>query len=158
MHGEPPPGAPGVEPHTQRPMESQVSVAPQLRPHIPQFEVENAVSHHGLPAVQSKRPALQAQARDMQVALAPQLFVHEPQVAFASRLVSQPLESTESQLANPGLQDEMAHEPVEQVAVAFARVQVVPQVPQFVVVSSRVSQPFESTPSQFPQPELHIAI
>jgi hypothetical protein len=52
----------------------------------------------------------------------------------------------------------MAHAPVEQVLVAFARVQVVPQAPQVLTVFSCVSHPLELLPSQLPHPALHELI
>lgn len=71
-------------------------------------------------------------------------------------LSSQPLTVFESQSSNPELQLWMAHEPVPQVAVALAREQVVPQLPQCARVVSVCSQPFVPFPSQLPQPELQL--
>jgi hypothetical protein len=56
------------------------------------------------------------------------------------------------------LQEAIWHIPLEQVAVALAREQVVPQAPQFESVLSGVSQPLLSLPSQLPQPTLQDRI
>jgi hypothetical protein len=58
----------------------------------------------------------------------------------------------------PGAHDVTAHcPPVQVVPVAFAGklVQLTMQLPQLRTVSSGVSQPFESMPSQLPQPGSH---
>ena len=75
----------------------------------------------------------------------------EPQSVSVCRDVSQPLESVASQLAHRLLQDAMRQLPPVQVAVAWAREQVVPQEPQSLVVSNEVSQPFRSIESQSSQ-------
>ncbi len=72
--------------------------------------------------------------------------------------VSQPFASLPSQLPKPGLHDAIAQVPPEHVAVAFARVQVVPHAPQLVRVSSARSQPFAPLPSQLPKPGSHASI
>jgi len=69
------------------------------------------------------------------------LVPHAPQFMSVLSGVSQPLLSTPSQLPQPLLQEAIWHVPVEQVAVALVREQVVPQAPQFVSVLSCVSQP-----------------
>ena len=52
----------------------------------------------------------------------------------------------------------MAQLPLAHVAVAFARLHPTPQPPQLVSVLSGVSQPFDTTPSQLPQPVAHETI
>jgi hypothetical protein len=80
----------------------------------------------------------------------------EPQfVVLVLRFASQPLFGLVSQLANPELQVG-THAPAVHVVGPLAFVQLVPQVPQLVVlVLVFVSQPFEATPSQLPNPALH---
>jgi hypothetical protein len=71
------------------------------------------------------------------------------------RLTSQPSALCELQLPNPSLQEASAHEPAAQVGVAFAKVQALPQAPQWKVdVFRLVSQPFAALPSQLPEPWL----
>jgi hypothetical protein len=74
------------------------------------------------------------------------------------RLISQPLDATASQLANPVLHPATWHEPVAQVAVAFGRLQAVPQEPQFVRVATSVSQPLTTLLSQLPHPVAHVGV
>lgn len=77
-------------------------------------------------------------------------------VAVLVRSVSQPLASIESQLPKPASHIPIAHEPLEQVAVALARLHGVPQVPQFDVVVSDVSQPSGLDILQLPQPASQV--
>jgi hypothetical protein len=56
------------------------------------------------------------------------------------------------------LHDEIMHEPLEQLALAFAREHDVPHAAQCESVLSCCSQPFAAAPSQSPQPELHAVI
>lgn len=81
-----------------------------------------------------------------------------PQLVSEVSATSQPFGSRASQLPKPGVQTEMAHEPVPHVAVAFAREQAVPQLVQLVSEVSAVSQPLGPLPSQFPKPALHDAM
>ena len=73
-----------------------------------------------------------------------------PQLVVVFRAVSQPLGSLPSQLPEPELQELIAQLPVEQVAVALARLHAVPQAPQLVVVFREVSQPLLALLSQLP--------
>jgi hypothetical protein len=75
-----------------------------------------------------------------------------PQSATVFVAFSQPSESVPLQLPKLALHEPMRQLPVVQVGVAFARVQVLPQAPQLVVVSSGVSQPFGRLESQSPKP------
>jgi hypothetical protein len=70
-------------------------------------------------------------------------------------LTSQPLEIVPSQFEYPVLQLCSTHVPVAQLEVAFARLHVTPQAPQFVLVFSEVSQPLTTLPSQLANPALH---
>ena len=84
-----------------------------------------------------------------------------PQLAQFAKVVSavsQPLVVLPSQLPKPALHDPIAHEPVEQVAVALVRLQVVPQLAQFASVVSDASQPLVSTRSQFAKLASHDEI
>jgi hypothetical protein len=56
------------------------------------------------------------------------------------------------------LQFEIWHDPVEQVEVAFASLQVTPQALQFESVVRLVSQPLFGLPSQSPQPEAQVGV
>ena len=86
-----------------------------------------------------------------------QTLLQLPQLlTFVLRLISQPLESVLSQFWKPALQDEMRQTPVEQVAVALARLHVVPQAPQLVSVRVSVSQPSAGSPLQLAQPAAHV--
>jgi hypothetical protein len=71
---------------------------------------------------------------------------------------SQPFGLLPSQLPQPELHEEIAHEPVEHVAVACAREHAVPHEPQWVSVFKFCSQPLLALPSQFPKPELQLEI
>jgi hypothetical protein len=100
----------------------------------------------------------QVPVEQVEVALARlQVTPQTAQFEVVRRLVSQPSEVMPLQLPQPELQEEMAHVPEPQVAVALARLQVEPQLPQLVVVVSEVSQPSVRLPLQSPQPELHEA-
>ena len=81
-----------------------------------------------------------------------------PQLVVDVSAVSQPFESMPSQLPESALQLEIAHVPVEHVAVAFGREQPAPHEPQLPSVLSGVSQPLPALPSQLPQPAAHEAI
>jgi hypothetical protein len=73
------------------------------------------------------------------------------------RFASQPFATVPSQLANPVLQLEMAQALATHDDVALARLQVLPQVPQFeVVVRRSVSQPFTALASQLPKFALQV--
>jgi hypothetical protein len=56
------------------------------------------------------------------------------------------------------LQLEILQLPVAQLAVAFAREQAVLHAPQWVSVSSLVSQPLPMLPSQLPKPAAHVIV
>lgn len=73
-----------------------------------------------------------------------------PQLAAVLSAVSQPFAASPSQLAKPLLQLETAQAPAVHASTEFARLQMVPQVPQFATVLSAVSQPFDESPSQLP--------
>jgi hypothetical protein len=85
-----------------------------------------------------------------------QTVPHAPQLAtLVCVLISHPFEATPSQFPNPELQLWIAQDPEPHVAVALARLHATPQPPQFVSVLRAASHPFEATPSQLPNPELH---
>jgi hypothetical protein len=83
-----------------------------------------------------------------------QAVAHPPQFASVVSGVSQPFAALASQLPKPELQVPMAQVPDAQLALALARVQVVPQPPQFETVVSGASQPFAALASQLPKPGL----
>jgi hypothetical protein len=67
------------------------------------------------------------------------------------RFVSQPLVALLSQLPKPGSQVPSAHLPAMQVALALAKLHVVPQTPQLSGSVCRFfSQPLAALPSQLP--------
>jgi hypothetical protein len=71
--------------------------------------------------------------------------------------VSQPFAGSPSQLPKPAAQAATSQAPCEQVAVALARAQAVPQAPQRVTVVSRfTSHPLERVPSQLPKPRVQV--
>jgi hypothetical protein len=87
-----------------------------------------------------------------------QVVPHAPQFDVVFSCVSHPFVSLPSQFPHPALHERMLHEPVEQVAVAFARVHCVAQAPQLARVLSGVSHPLASLLSQLPHPGLHEKI
>jgi hypothetical protein len=80
---------------------------------------------------------------------------HAPQLTVVRNEVSQPLPSRPSQFSKPALHVEVTQLPVEQLAVALARMHVVMQPAQLVSVLSGVSQPLASAPSQLAKPDAH---
>jgi hypothetical protein len=135
-------------------------------PQPPQFmRVVIGVSQpSALAMLQSANPGLQPESWQVPVAqLSPapgrsQIMPHAPQFVSVLSGVSQPLDAVMSQLPNPELHVPRTHEPVEHDSVAFGRSHVVPHELQSASVLSIVSQPFASTASQLPRPELHDAI
>ncbi len=135
-------------------------------PHAVQLLSESRGVSHPLPSEPSQLPypglqlmIAQLPVAHVAVALArPQAFRQVPQFVSVVTGVSQPLASTPSQSANPGLHVAIAQVPVPQVAVALARTQETLQPPQFVSVVSEVSQPFMSIPSQSARLALHMPI
>jgi hypothetical protein len=78
-----------------------------------------------------------------------------PQLAVKVRFVSHPLVSLPSQFPKPALHIAATQRPLLHLAVALARLQRVPQVPQWVIeVRRSVSHPFVAMPSQSPKPSL----
>ena len=72
-------------------------------------------------------------------------------------LISQPLATWPSQFAKPGLQVAIAHTPLTHAAVAFGKVQTMPQPPQLAEpVKMLVSQPSARVPLQLANPALHV--
>ena len=131
----------------------QVAVAfarEQAIPQLAQFaKVVSAVSQplavlpSQLPKPPLHAPIAQEPVEQLAVAL---VRLHAaPQLAqFASVVsdASQPLASTRSQFAKLASHEEMPHEPVAQVGVAFGREHALPQAPQLVSDVSGASQPF----------------
>jgi hypothetical protein len=110
----------------------------------------------GLPSQLSKpvlQPGLQTPALQLGVPFsAVQVWPQVPQSAVVFVAFSQPSLSVPLQLPKFALQEPILQLPVVHVGVALARVQVVPQAPQFVLVLSAVSQPFGRLESQSPKP------
>jgi hypothetical protein len=145
---------------------AQVAVAfdrEHVAPQLPQFVSEVSAVSHPLPSTPSQLPQFglhEAIAHDpvAQVALAfgrAQAVPQLPQLVVVLSVASQPLASFPSQLPKPLLHDAIAHDPVAQVALAFARAHAVPHAPQSVRVLSWVSQPLAGFPSQSPHPPVH---
>lgn len=89
----------------------------------------------------------------------PHGLVQLPQwAASVVRLISQPFEAVPSQSPNPELHPATAHVPVAHVAVAFGRLQGIPQAPQFVSVARSVSHPLTMLLSQLPHPAAHVGV
>ncbi len=85
-------------------------------------------------------------------------LLQAPQCVSESSEFSQPFESRPSQLPHPGLQVAIAQTSPAQVGVALAGAHAALQAPQCVSESRVFSQPFESIPSQLPQPALQVEI
>jgi hypothetical protein len=70
---------------------------------------------------------------------------------------SQPFPALMSQFPQPVLHEAIVHIPLVQAPIAFGGAHDAPHEPQFVSVSSAVSQPFASIPSQLPNPAWHTS-
>jgi hypothetical protein len=111
---------------------------------------------------QSAKPMLQVPMRQVPVEQSAVAFARmhatpqPPQLVTVRREVSQPFASTPSQFAKPASQLAMPQTPLPHVAVAFERLQPMPQPPQFVVVRIDVSQPVASRPSQSSKPVTQV--
>lgn len=109
---------------------------------------------------QEEKPVLQERKRQLpveQLSLAPgrlQTVPQPPQLVRVFRRLSHPLAPLPSQLPKPLLQVPRRQLPVLQLSLAFARLQVFPQPPQFVRVFKRASQPLPAVPSQSSKPLL----
>ncbi len=137
----------------------------QTRPHTPQFDVLMLVLiSQPLASIASQLPndglhEPMAHVPVAQVSLAfarEQTVPHDPQLVREVSDASQPFASVASQFPYVGLQAEIAHEPVEHVAEAFARAQLVMHAPQCASVVSACSQPVAVLPSQSPKPGLQV--
>jgi hypothetical protein len=82
-----------------------------------------------------------------------------PQLVLAlCAIPSHPLLGSPSQSKNPGLQATNWHAPFTQLITAFGAKQMLPHAPQLLTSFCRsVSHPFAATPSQSPNPALHVA-
>jgi hypothetical protein len=160
---------PALHAATTQPPAAHAAVAlgsTQALPHTPQCEVlvVRLVSHPlaALPS-QLPKPALQVIPHMPLVQVAvPLLALHTlpqaPQwVGEDERSVSQPLETTPSQLPRPGLHEATVHAPATQAGVALGREHIRPQPPQWLAVALvLVSQPLAALPSQLPKPALQV--
>lgn len=113
---------------------------------------------------QFPNPALQAPSAHVPEAQDSDAFARShtapqvPQFESVVRLVSHPFDVRPSQLANPPLQLPIWHDPLKQLAPAFANEQAVPQEPQFdALVFVFVSQPLATLVSQLPKPVLQAS-
>ena len=131
---------------------AQVNAHPQ-----PLSQVQTEPPLHPV-SMQSVQPPGQAHAPDEQsVSGNVHALPHMPQFASSLRTsVSHPFALMLSQSPQFGSHMPTAHVPVAHDSVARARVHPVPQLPQFDVVVSDVSQPSEVMPLQLPQPPLHV--
>jgi hypothetical protein len=138
----------------------------QTAPQVPQFDtfVDVLVSQPllGLPS-QLPQPALQAESAQVPVEQLSVAFarshtvLHAPQLASVFRGVSHPFELCPSQSPNPVAHDAHPHVPLLHVGSPLGHVHTLLHVPQCVALVSRlVSQPFTASPSQLPQPEVHV--
>jgi len=139
----------------------------QTFPHEPQLfgSVDMATSQPSvcLFPLQSAKPVLQAplhnppvHAGDIWLLL--QTAPQEPQLATSVLIAtSQPSAEFRLQFAKPTLQVDTVQDPEVQEAVACAREQTFPQVPQlFTSVFELISHPFARIPSQFLNPVLQV--
>jgi hypothetical protein len=112
-------------------------------------QLAKPAAHDGThaPAVHTKVPFAFVQAA-----------AHAPQfVVLVFRFASQPFAALPSQLPKPTLHAPSTHADAEQLAPAFANEQALPHAPQLVAVLVRfVSHPFVGSPSQLPQPAVHV--
>jgi len=131
--------------------------------HAPQFVSDVSAVSQPLASIPSQLPYPGLQVTIWQLPV-PQLAValarehptpQPPQLASEVSAVSQPFSAFMSQLPNPVLHAPSTQLPVAQLAVAFARAQATPHVPQFAVVVRGASQPFAAFMSQLPNPALH---
>jgi len=152
-------------PKTQLPV-AQLSVAPgksQVVLHALQFAV--LVRGASQPVLarrsQSPKPPLQAPSAQVPVLQLSPAFArshvapHAPQFVVELSGVSQPLAAFRSQLPKPALQVPSVQVPLPQLAVALARLQEMPQPPQFALVVVACSQPLLASLSQLPKFALH---
>jgi hypothetical protein len=150
---------------THAPDEQSVSGNEHALPHIPQFasSVRTSVSQpfalmlSQLPQFVSHMPTAHVPVAHDSVARArlhpvPQL----PQFDVVVSDVSHPSEVVPLQLPQPPLQVVSVHVPDAHDSLAFGRLQPVPHEPQSERVVSGVSQPLLSTPSQLPNPDVHV--
>jgi hypothetical protein len=138
----------------------------QTVPHVPQLDTLFWVLiSHPLPGRPSQfpKPALQVpseqlpEAQDSPAFARSQTAPQVPQFERVVRLVSQPFAELPSQLAKPALQVPSWHAPLKHVAPAFAKLQTVPQAPQFeALVFVFVSHPSDTRPLQLPKPPAHV--
>jgi hypothetical protein len=132
-------------------------------PHTPQFAVVLSEASHPLATEPSQlpNPALHAIEHSPAAQLGVPLVLlhtvpHAPQwFVLVLVAVSHPFAALPSQLPNPASQETIAQVPVEQLSVAFARLQGMPHAPQLARDLSSASQPFADAPSQLPQPASH---
>ena len=97
-------------------------------------------------------------AHDSPAFASAQVVPQAPQLVSEVSAVSQPFTVEPSQLPCPAVQAPSVQVPAAQLSAAFARSHTFPQVPQCVSDESDASQPFESLPSQLPEPGLHDPI
>jgi hypothetical protein len=153
--------APPAQEATPFAVEQALPQPPQLRTSaavLVSQPVEAIVSQSVNPALQ----AAMAQTPMRHWALAcgrVQTLVHEPQLVTVTLVfVSQPFETSPSQLAKPGLQA-MPQTPAWQLAVPLTLEQACPQLPQWSGSAAVwISQPLRALLSQSAKPGLHEAI
>ncbi|MBK8694091.1 MAG: hypothetical protein IPN17_17860 [Deltaproteobacteria bacterium] len=126
-----------------QPLPSMPSQLPRPTPHT-------TIEMRHIPAVHTGLAPVGAEQR---VPQAPQLEM-SPIAVFTS----QPLAGLPSQSAKPALQAPRMQRPAAQVAAALAKLQRLPQTPQFMAsVEVVVSQPLVATLSQLPKPSRQLA-
>src|SRR5437879_6339814 len=98
------------------------------------------------PSPQSLVPAGHWQTPPMQLCPVGHTIPQPPQLRASTLvLISQPLATWPSQFAKPGLQVAIAHTPLTHAAVAFGKVQTMPQPPQFVIEFAVMQRPLHGT-------------
>lgn len=134
-------------------------------PHVPQLvRLVSDVSQplFGFESQLPQSDPLHVKAQPVLVlhAVVPWAFVHDSphvrQFESVPDVVSQPAWLVQSK--KPVLQAETTHDPVEQDDVAFGKLQVAPQSPQFVSVCTSVSQPLPALPSQLLKPLAQVGL
>lgn len=129
-HTSPAPTLPESAPQVHR-LAGQVSPAPQVAPHAPQFVVDVKLVSQPLPSLPSQlpRPELHDWIRQLIVAQVAVAFdrahdiPHPPQFVRVRRSVSHPLPVDASQLSKPALHEAMAQAPPMHTPVAWAGAQ-----------------------------------
>jgi hypothetical protein len=138
-----------------------VSGSTQVRPQLPQFagslEVSKQRSPHasGAGATHASRHARESPSTPQSGVSPPQTIAHDPQLDVDRRSASQPFETMSSQSSAPGLHASIWQVPAAQLSTPVGEPHAVPQLAQFWVVTSGVSQPSLAVALQSPHNASH---